>query len=244
MNKLHSKESIETMDIRINEWKGIPPAGANGYSIGNDNFSLDYIAQRARELGWCNCYKYGVEYETNGKKPDLPDDLIIEHSVFGNFEEPVRAGLIVSWGRIDKFRIVDERYKPVELFPARLMQDGENNQVFKADMSEKSWHEKGELPPVGERCEWRPHSPTKANWKSCTIDYIHGDSICVTNDDSYKTKQVLRNVKFRPLKTERERFVEAVTNAVKAKHAAPDSVYKNFAIALYDAGFKAPEVVE
>lgn len=176
--------------------------------------SIDEFEQRARQLGWINGYKYGVEYETNGKNPDLPDDLIIEHSVFGNFEEPVRAGLIVSWGRIDKFRIVDERYKPVEPAP------------------EKEWYEKGELPPVGaivtagkdkRACEVKCHLK---NFRAI-VEYDNAEIGIYEPKDLY------------PLKPERERFVEVATSLVPINMNI--DAHRAFAGALYDAGFKAPE---
>ena len=78
-----------------------------------DNESIctfeDY-QQRARELGWVNGYKWGVEYPTNGKKPDLPDDVIVM----------VREGVSqtvsnVYWPMTTNFKIVDNRCNPAEV---------------------------------------------------------------------------------------------------------------------------------
>lgn len=62
-------------------------------------------------------YEYGVEYPTNGVKPDLPDDVLVEvQSNYFNFGEltefPVHK---VKWENIKSFRIADKRYKPDEL---------------------------------------------------------------------------------------------------------------------------------
>ena len=58
-------------------------------------------------------YEYGVEYPTNGVKPDLPDDVLVEFKdVEGRWdlgEYEVRAW---AWDESSAFRIVDDRYKP------------------------------------------------------------------------------------------------------------------------------------
>ena len=61
-------------------------------------------------------YEYMKEYECNGVKPDLDDDVKIKlrdalgkeacgHVTVGTFAK-------TSWSYINKFKIVDERYKP------------------------------------------------------------------------------------------------------------------------------------
>lgn len=65
-------------------------------------------------------YKYGVEYETNGEKPDIDDDVLVEvHLIRSAISGWYGIGDCISatvgawdWLDIDKFRIVDERYKP------------------------------------------------------------------------------------------------------------------------------------
>ena len=58
-------------------------------------------------------YKYGVEYPTNGVKPDLPDDVLVEQFWRGRWLKTVRAcGDWRSWVGTSAFRIVDDRYKP------------------------------------------------------------------------------------------------------------------------------------
>ena len=56
---------------------------------------------RAKELGWVSGLKWGVEYPTNGKKPDLDGDIIISWKdkfglgstcKAGGFELPIRNG--------------------------------------------------------------------------------------------------------------------------------------------------------
>jgi hypothetical protein len=99
------------------------------------------------------------------------------------------------------------------------------------------------LPPVGVECEWKPHSPCKSDWKKCVVDYVHGEWVCVTNSNSYKMKQILNNVKFRPLdhaarkaEAERKRVVDAAYDLDSLSLDRQDLEF------LYDAGFlRMPE---
>lgn len=86
-------------------------AVAAGFSITKEEFQ-----QRAKELGYINGYRWGVEYPTNGKKPDLPDDVTIN----GEYElMPIYYSIPIevknaAWGSIYKFKITDQRYKPAD----------------------------------------------------------------------------------------------------------------------------------
>ena len=64
-------------------------------------------------------YEYMKEYECNGVKPDLPDDVKIEFLIKGQSSwfdtivgELVWANGLRGVDDIEKFRIVDERWKP------------------------------------------------------------------------------------------------------------------------------------
>lgn len=65
-------------------------------------------------------YQYGVEYTTNGKKPDLPDDVIVNVNINGEWkggEDPSDADAVWTWNwaNVTEFCIVDDRYKPSQL---------------------------------------------------------------------------------------------------------------------------------
>ncbi len=83
--------------------------------------------QRASELGYINGYRWGVEYPTNGKKPDLPDDLVIEwraapHPLAPTFEKWIECEVgKLCWSvdvggavSVAEFKITDQRYKPAD----------------------------------------------------------------------------------------------------------------------------------
>lgn len=148
----------------------------------------------AKKLGWCNGFKYGVEYQIKECKPDLPNGLNVEVYCADDdkwFAIQVRnTTLWVSW---DKLRICDERYKPKE-----------------ESVSDSTWYERGELPPEGEVVEvqelgsnsWQEIEITAVT--DCfVIGYIRGDRESAL--DMYHKSW---NYKFRPLLTERDKAVE------------------------------------
>lgn len=93
----------------------------------------DEFVKRARELGWCNGYKYGVEYPTNGEKPELPRNVIVDVKINDDWKGAGVASDAVwtwNWDNVNSFRIVDKRYKPVD---AELVV----NQQFTAEQPKK-----------------------------------------------------------------------------------------------------------
>jgi len=76
--------------------------------------TVEEFQQRARELGYVNGYRWGVEYPTNGKKPDLPDDVLVKfkHRNHGWINTHLYAHLFNL--NDAKFKITDTRYKPAD----------------------------------------------------------------------------------------------------------------------------------
>lgn len=73
--------------------------------------------QRAKELGYINGYKYGVEYPVLCEKPDdLPDDVEVECFSKNSLKwySAKRAASERDWSGTILFRIADERYKQKE----------------------------------------------------------------------------------------------------------------------------------
>ena len=79
----------ELLDKAVHELNGVLPDFKNEkYAMVKDALYMPFVKesficnreqfeQRAHELGYVNGYRWGVEYPTNGKKPDLPDDVAI-----------------------------------------------------------------------------------------------------------------------------------------------------------------------
>jgi len=61
-------------------------------------------------------YIYGVEYQTNGQKPDLPGDVLVDFTPSRNEPKKWSPDRVDGWNWENSkcFEIVDERYKPAE----------------------------------------------------------------------------------------------------------------------------------
>ena len=100
------------------------------------------------------------------------------------------------------------------------------------------WFELGELPPVGTVCEY----DSQLDWEICKVIAINGKAIAFTCDGD-KDRIFVTNAEktdFRPLKTEREKAIEAAIQAMQ-----PNSLTGTMALwfgKLYDAGLlRLPE---
>ena len=199
--------------------------------------SIDEYKQRARELGWINGYKWGVEYPTNGKKPDLPDDVEICVRHDNGYSCIQMNGFVANWCSTEKFRIVDERYKPVSEISENhqnvsvLTESNQNTEI----VSEKDdWFARDELPPVGSFCEMLDADLV---WRQVEILAYSKKGVVV----EWENKEFLQSKKrtFRPINSERMKFIEY---ASKVLRQAEQRVINDFSLGrLFDAGFKAPE---
>ena len=214
----------EVIDDFINRQRGIPNAVM--FSIFGHEFDVDYFKKRARKLGWINGYKYGVEYETNGKKPDLPDDVLVDikcEEGANRWQDNTNlkvSGVLWSRDEYDEssipashFKIIDQRYKPVEPAP------------------EKSWHEKGGLPPVGAFVDVVGDVQYGAGESNCEV-IAHVEN-CAVIRMSYGLG-CFESHCLKPTKTERELLIDIIASAGNLSDGM-------LADAILAAGFKAPE---
>ena len=186
--------------------------------------------------GWINGYRYGVEYPTNGKKPDLPDDTEIEWlSADSNWIKTKIRCLVwcVRDGggqNISKFRIVDEHYKPVSETPekANSVSNFKENNSNANSVTDNSWHERGERPPVGVECEVYFHK-----WLVCYFLGVTRKGNPIVEWGNGYAESLMADTKFRPIKSERDLFVEAVRPYMP-------NAEENVISQLYYAGFRAP----
>jgi len=221
--------------------------------------SQEQFNKRARELGWINGYKWGVEYPTNGKKPDLPDDVLvdilidspIEHAS-GWLKEAKTVGSR-AWknGVIEAFRIVDERHKPVD---TTYLETPAKEPV--PDLN--SWYDYeqqkaiADTPPHDTECEYSYSD--FIGWKRCKYIGInsHGSKRFAVIFDSdkkeYLNPKVCSELKFRPLdhatrgkELERKKFVDFVTDLLYKHCCATKGELRDGAEKLFELGFKLPE---
>ena len=82
---------------------------------------------------------------------------------------------------------------------------------------DNSWHERGELPPVGTECEVLNNELYNPAWEKCTIIYMSTYK-CIYSAES--RSEMVGNVdltgaiEFRPLRTEREKAIDAACKAI------------------------------
>ena len=235
----------ELIDKAVNELKGILPPNHvsspyfvyfDGLCVNTPNSfqSLCKVAEfekRARELGWINGYQYGVEYPTNGKKPDLPDDCEYVVKYGGKWDLNFRVNSLfeTNWPVVESFKVVGERYKP------------KDQTAQPHDMADNSWHERGELPPAGVKCEvklngeWMPVFVVGKNSKGYLVFeplFDWGFSY-----DSYGNDAL----NFRPIKSEREKFIDAASDVMRGTSVVMTvRAQLEICAALFDAGFRAP----
>ena len=158
---------------------------------------------------------------------------------FGGTDEVFQPlPLKVPAGKVLRCYLEDADSKPVEPKENKLAR------IFTAKdfpglpvEPEKSWHEKGELPPVGVECEVYLSWINK--WIKVKVVAVDCDRIIWRNGTDGISYIGTHKDNVRPLKTERERFVEAAFGCYEMGMST-----ENFTKALYDAGFKAPEVAE
>lgn len=163
---------------------------------------------RAKELGWVNGYLWGREYPTNGKKPDLPDDCEyhVKFNGMSKFDSICRTNKTwkTIWESVQYFKIVGDRYKPKQ---------PESN----SKPSDNSWHERGEFPTAGAECEVKFNGV----WYETRVVGMNLD-YCVFYSREFKdTLYDAHNepMNFRPIKSEKEKFIEAAIDSVGGEQA-------------------------
>lgn len=177
MNKL------ELIDKAVHELKGVLPSTAcvkyreiHGYICIKDDRGSFYpssicsdheFQQRARELGYVNGYRWGVEYPTNGKKPDLPDDVLVKQ--YSLADNRWNAGKVSLWNwnakTIVKFKITDPRYKPADTsyLDSPAVKESLTDDWWDYENNKPAYD--GAMPPVGAECE--VSYTAKENWLKC-----------------------------------------------------------------------------
>lgn len=210
--------------------------------------TVEEFEQRARELGWINGYKWGVEYETNGKKPDLDDDVQVEqYSVADN---RWNAGTVSLWNwgarSIIKFRIVDERYKPVSelVKQGQEMCDKIEEKLSSVDDA-LSWYNYDKqqaiaLPPVGADVE--VYLVNQARW-AVKVKVVGYDADGIVWRNGIDTKSYIFSNEFRPLDWNRKAEEEKRKFVDKCYEAAGGGGHdlESYLMDLYDAGCRFTE---
>lgn len=157
-------------------------------------------------------YKYGVEYHCNGVNPDLPDDMLV---CIDGGKHGVGTADSWLWEITESFRIVDERYKP------------------------ENWHKDGKTPSAGTECEYTIGDNFGGYKQCCFVGFNSRGSLVIELLDGELKSFHKHQIKFRPIRTDREKFIEAAMRAAGDYHKLEDALGN-----LFDAGFKAPEATK
>jgi hypothetical protein len=267
----------ELIDNAVHELKGVLPKDCSPKELGGYGVCMNVLCrpdlpmdhryvctkeefqQRARELGYVNGYRWGVEYPTNGSKPDLPDDVIIQLSApMCRGALSVFAGSAMYAAKGATFKITDERYKPEdasyldEYFAVQGIDQQKIKNTLISDIAEQGWFDYTNqkalrLPPVGVECEYED-SPEVKHYSKCTILAVLNEAFAFSRPD-YKNTIFTGNLRthvLRPLdwnrkaEAERKRVVDAVFEFTYDEDK--DYPTWNELAALYDAGFlRMPE---
>ena len=98
---------------------------------------------------------------------------------------------------------------------------------------DNSWHERGELPPVGTICEM---IDDRATWRECKI-IAHEDGACIGWIASLNSPfYTYDKSEFRPLRTEREKAIDEMVKLIGHGYMSAEMA-KELVIKMCDAGY-------
>jgi hypothetical protein len=158
----------------------------------------EQFLQRAKELGFVGKYRWGVEYATEGKKPDLPDDVLVSVAgkfINGNWYMYEFSTIGVDWDDCIKFKIIDQQYKPQDTSYLNVQEET-------SEMNNHWWdYDKGcevGKAPTGTICE----GLNNHNWYKVEVLKYHPQSgayACHLLDTTIDGKNLLWFGNVRPL---------------------------------------------
>ena len=126
---------------------------------------------------------------------------------FAVVEETADGHLCVRWPSICTSGITKKEWQQergkMQKQPAQSVQSKPDN----------SWHERGEFPPVGCECYIRHSCWNSEKYEKVTVAAITNEYVIVkyvTLEQHY----MLNDISFRPLRTEREKAIDAVCMAI------------------------------
>ena len=103
-----------------------------------------------------------------------------------------------------------------------------------------SWHERGELPPVGCECDIRHSCWNSEKYEKVTVAAITSEYVIVKYA-TFEQHYMLKDISFHPLRTEREKAIDEMIGILKAKfdRSGIDGIsVADIVDELYDAGYR------
>lgn len=226
---------IETTEIH-SLGKGVYSCSDFGIHHDNDKWiaicTREEFEQRVKERRAMEKYEYMKEYLCSGVKPDLPDDVEIEILIKGQSSwldavvgELVWANGLRSTPDIEKFRIVDERYKP---------------------NSKKDWLGKGDRPSIGDSIDVYEDGCDVRRIIVCFVDenVVFGWDVSAPFVYAHFSRSVCT---FKPTPTEEDELVERLAKTIKRAEEAntdlvlADEEYRLIASYAVKDGWRPPK---
>jgi len=188
--------------------------------------------------GYINGYRYGIEYPTNGKKPDLDGGVVVKVAgkfINGGWYSYNYAVADTDWLDATTFKITDRRYKPADTSYLETP-------ALEPVPQEENWYDYDNqkaiaLPPVGVECEFLYRFGSSEKWSRGQIRYV-GVDLFVEYDGNEEKAHFMENASFRPLdhnrkaEAEKKRVVDAAFAALTEFRTANQVLGE-----LYDAGY-------
>jgi hypothetical protein len=210
------------------------------------SFPKSEFQQRAKELGFAGRYRWGVEYKTDGKPPELADDVVCQfkHIKFGWGKEN-EISVVNRWDTVELLKITDQRYKPAD---TSYLDKPDSSLDNGADWYDYDNQKALRLPPVGDVVECYINTDLGSfRWEKCEVLKHKDATKCAIH--ALDLGILSWSDEFRPLdhdrkaKADRESFVSAgckVTDNLRGVFTS-DKAAHDVLCALYDAGFRLPD---
>ena len=213
-------------------------------------------AERQNKPDWSECHDWamfmvqdqdGFWYVTS-QKP-IAKDLGWEPS-FGKWAASDLKGEVIGrWQdtleqrpAVTKAPALNIKFEAGEISFTETLPGVEDREFMTIGAAESDWHARGELPPSGIYCEFECFG----DWTSCFVvgKSMYGDMVLQQGDGSM-FNTAASAVFFRPLRTEREKFIEAASKVLSVP-SINNNIDASFTLrlaaeALFDAGFRQPD---
>lgn len=133
---------------------------SGGKSFNPEGFNLVCevveFERRAKELGYINGYRWGIEYPINGKRPDLESGVQVDCDWYDGATIHNIASGLVDWSDKKSFRITDPRYKPAGEANANAPTHPQSLTHSEGGLTHSEWWDyendkRVATPPVGEK---------------------------------------------------------------------------------------------
>lgn len=183
--------------------------------------TVEEFEAESKRLGYINGYLWGVEYPTNGERPDLEDGTLVEARYpSGDWHEDGEDDVFdFLWKAFSHFRITDQRHKPADTSYLNGV----------SEMPES----KHDAESVSEILHCKQKQPDISDIIIALSDASNLAVDLGLLDRAKEIMSVCNNIK---AKSEREKVMEAAFECLKKDGFDYDATNADYFDALYNAG--------